>query len=87
MTKMPEITTAIRIPEPVARNISAMFIAIFLFDFEFEWKSKTPGEPFRRALTRVSHPDQSLLGKKFEIICVLVDLPMCHFEADTAPVE
>ena len=87
MTKMPEITTAIRIPEPVARKMSAMFIAIFLFDFEFEWESKKPGELIRRAFNRAFHPDQSLLGKKFESICVLVDLLMCHFEADTAPVE
>jgi hypothetical protein len=33
MIRMPEITTAIRIPVPVARNASAteMFIEIFLF--------------------------------------------------------
>lgn len=26
---------------PVARNTSAIFIAIFLFDFEFDWENKT----------------------------------------------
>ena len=58
-----------------------------LFDFEFEWESKQPGEPFRRAVCRAFHPDQSLLGKKFASICVVVDLRMCHLEADTAPVQ
>jgi hypothetical protein len=48
MTKMPEITTAIRIPEPVARNTSAMFIAIFLFDFEFDWENKNLAKHFAR---------------------------------------
>jgi hypothetical protein len=46
MTKMPEITTAIRIPEPVARNTSAMLIVIFLFDFEFDWENKNPANHF-----------------------------------------
>jgi len=35
---MPEITTAIRIPEPVARKTSAMFIATFLFQLDLEYK-------------------------------------------------
>ena len=42
MIRTPAITTAIRIPVPVARNMSAMFIAIFLSDVEFDWESKNP---------------------------------------------
>ena len=44
MIRMPEITTAIRIPVPVARNASAMFIVVFLCSGR--WKYKKPGELF-----------------------------------------
>ena len=46
-----------------------------LFDL---MRIQKPGEPFRRALIRAFHPDQSLLRERFESICVLVDLLMCH---------
>ena len=82
MTRMPEITTPAAIPILIARQTSAMFIVVFLFSVY--GNTKTPGESFRRASIRASHPDQSLLWKKFEVF-FLVELLMCHLKADMAP--
>lgn len=86
MIGAPAITTAIGIPVLVARNVSAYSWRISFLILELIEKTKTrrtrsPGR------NRAFHPDQSLLGEKWEGIWVLVHLLVCHLQADTAPVQ